>query len=650
MANDVRFVALQRTLIGRYSLERELGRGGMGTVWLARDVQLDRPVAIKVLHPDVAARPGARDRFLREAQTAARLAHPNIVPIYGVEDLGAFVFMVMALIDGESLGARIRRRGPLPSDEAERVVREIGWALSYAHGRGVMHRDVTLENVLLERGTGRALLVDFGLAGEVETEHRGPVIGTPGYLAPEIIRGEAADARADLYALGVVGYAALTGAPPFAAETPGAVLVKHLVQPPAPLAKRAHGASQRLISAVEACLAKDPDARPANAAALLASLERAPEQFTIAPALREWFTRWSRIRPIYALITPLLAVQTWFLAASYFTSGQLLLLRSALLEVFLTVTVIPAGVQALFELRELERLRAAGLSLDDIRTGLPHWRAEERRHHRDRLEPLPSRVIFDLTVFGGVLLAINLFVTYPLLGVLKYLPVGVANYLEGMFYMSPVIYLWTMIGAGIAIAAPGYRLSPSGRIRHLIDRFWTSGFAAALARYGAKRARKRLAATATLHRPTELVLGLAIDDLWRVIPDDLQADLGDVPTLARTLQSGAAELREIGNQLRASEDELEVAERDRLELTSMRTSIENRHRDAVKALEQLRLQLLRLLATRTRTTELTQQISAARELEAALQSDLSAHSKVSRLLRSRHRRGHVTPSPTPSVA
>lgn len=649
---DRRFIELQQALIGIYSLERELGRGGMGVVYLAREVRLDRPVAIKVLHAELAARPDARLRILQEARTAARLAHPHIVSIYSVEERESLVYFVMALVDGETLGQRIRRRGPLPPDDAERVLREIGWALSYAHARGVIHRDVTLENVLLERGTGRALLVDFGLARESISENLAPVIGTPAYLAPEVIRGAPADARADLYALGVVGYAALSGTVPFAAESAGAVLIKHLVQAPQPLAGKARDASARLIRAVEACLAKDPGDRPADAAAFLASLERASESFTIAPPLREWFTRWERIRPVYALASPILAVQTYILVTVYFTSGIATLLRGALVEIFLSLTLIPLGVQLAFELRELQRLRAAGFSLADIRTAIPRWRSDQaRKRRRDHLEPLAARVILDLTVFGAVLLAINLLITWPLLFNLSIFPVAVRRYLEGMFYISPVIYLWTMIGVGIAFAAPGYRLSPTGRLRRLIDGFWTSRFAAALARLSATRRRKQLSATATLHRPTELVLGLAIDDLWSVLPADLRSDLGDVPDLARTLQASAEEMREIINRLRASESDLGDASDTGVDVGAARSALEERYRETVKTLEQLRLHLLRLLATRTRTIELTQQIASARELEAALSRDLAGHAAVRKLLQRQSRRstrGTPAPSPTPA--
>src|SRR6185295_10018659 len=179
-------------------------------------------VALKLLPPQLASDPNLRQRFLNEARTAAKLSHPNIIPIFAVDEIGELVFFVMAYVDGETLGQRIRSRGPVPPSELARLLREVAWGLAYAHGQGVVHRDVKADNILLERGSGRALVADFGIArlvqaANVSGENR--LIGTPEYMSPEQASGETVDGRSDLYSLGVVGYYALTGTLPFTGST-----------------------------------------------------------------------------------------------------------------------------------------------------------------------------------------------------------------------------------------------------------------------------------------------------------------------------------------------------------------------------------------------------------------------------------------------
>src|SRR3989304_5997195 len=161
---DSRLLAFQQLLAGRYSIERELGRGGMGIVFLARDVALDRLVAIKLLPRALAEQAEYRDRFLHEARTAAGLSHPNIVPIHSVEDRGDLVFFVMGYVDGPTLRERVERAGPVPPRLAMKLMQEVAWALAYAHQRGVIHRDVKPDNIMIEQGTDRALVTDFGIA------------------------------------------------------------------------------------------------------------------------------------------------------------------------------------------------------------------------------------------------------------------------------------------------------------------------------------------------------------------------------------------------------------------------------------------------------------------------------------------------------
>src|SRR6059036_3400221 len=228
---DKVFLDFQSALAGRYSIERELGRGGMGIVYLAREVRLDRLVALKLLPPALARLTGPRERFLREARTAAKLSHPNIIPIFAVDEIGEFVFFAMAYVEGETLTERVRQRGPLAPNEAGRVLREIAWALGYAHGQGVIHRDVKPDNIMLEAGSGRALVADFGIAAQVAGAAAldgGEVIGTPEFMSPEQALGESIDPRSDLYALGAVGYFALSGNLLFEGSKPTEVLAKQV--------------------------------------------------------------------------------------------------------------------------------------------------------------------------------------------------------------------------------------------------------------------------------------------------------------------------------------------------------------------------------------------------------------------------------------
>src|SRR5216117_278249 len=258
------FLALQELLAGRYSIERELGRGGMGIVLLARDVALDRPVAIKLLPPHLAARPDERDRFLQEARTAAGLAHPNIVPIHLVEARGELVFFVMGFVDGETLRDRVELAGPLPPRLATKLIQEVAWALGAAHQRGVIHRDVKPDNIMIERATERAVVTDFGIAlgsRAGKAESGGSVTGTARYMSPEQACGEPVDARSDLYSLGATFFYALTGRAPFEAANVPAILVKHVYEPaPQVQALRAE-VPAKLSAVVDRLLRKAPPER-----------------------------------------------------------------------------------------------------------------------------------------------------------------------------------------------------------------------------------------------------------------------------------------------------------------------------------------------------------------------------------------------------
>jgi len=295
-ALDPLFLDFQVALAGRYSIDRELGRGGMGVVYLAKEVHLDRLVAIKLLPPDRAAEPALRERFLREARLAAKLSHPNIIPIHAVEDTGGFVYYVMAFVDGETLAQRVKKRGPLSSSEGVRVLREVAWALASAHAQGLVHRDVKPDNILLEATTNRVLVADFGIAAAVGDIDGDGVTGTPEFMSPEQALGHEVDARSDLYSLGATAFYAFSGRLPFEGKTHTEVLAKQVTEPAPPLASLGLSITRKVASLVDRCLAKDPAHRPANATALAEQLGVALEQRRELPvALRAFAKRNGRL-------------------------------------------------------------------------------------------------------------------------------------------------------------------------------------------------------------------------------------------------------------------------------------------------------------------------------------------------------------------
>ncbi|MDQ3948971.1 MAG: serine/threonine protein kinase [Gemmatimonadota bacterium] len=256
----------------RYLVEAELGRGGMSVVYRALDRRLHRRVAVKVLPPELAFNAEVRERFLREAQTAAQLNHPSIVPIYTVDERDGVVYFVMALIEGESVAALLRR-GPSrrPFDEIQRVLCDVADALAFAHARGVVHRDVKPDNILIEGVSGRPIVTDFGIARAAEADSRltvtGVAMGTPAYMSPEQALGERdVDGRSDIYSLGVVGYQMLAGEPPFAASNTPALLMKHVSEPPRPVTQLRPDAPPALVGAITRALAKRPEERWRDAA------------------------------------------------------------------------------------------------------------------------------------------------------------------------------------------------------------------------------------------------------------------------------------------------------------------------------------------------------------------------------------------------
>ncbi len=269
---------LNAALEGRYTIERELGEGGMATVYLAEDVRHHRKVALKVLRPDLAATLGT-ERFLREIEIAANLTHPHILPLHDSGEVDGFLFYVLPYVEGESLRDRLGREGELPVSETIRILRDVVDGLAHAHEHGVVHRDIKPDNVML---SGRhALVTDFGVAkavsqatGRHQLTTMGVALGTPAYMAPEQAEAsEQIDHRADIYAVGALAYELLAGAPPFSGKSPQATLVAHLTQAPTPVTEHRAAVPIPLSQWVMRCLEKKPADRWQSSEEMLGQLE-----------------------------------------------------------------------------------------------------------------------------------------------------------------------------------------------------------------------------------------------------------------------------------------------------------------------------------------------------------------------------------------
>jgi hypothetical protein len=579
---DPVFLDFQAALAGRYSLERELGRGGMGIVYLAREVRLDRLVAIKLLPPVLAAQAPLRERFLREARTAARLSHPNIVPIHAVDEAGGFVFYAMAYVEGETLAHRVEVRGPVPPQVAARILREVAWALAYAHDKGVIHRDVKPENILVEQGSGRALVADFGIAHLAQAggdTGAGEVLGTPDFMSPEQASGEPVDGRSDLYSLGVVGFYALSGRPPFAGATARAVMAKHLTQAAPPVSSLAAAVPPRLAAAVDRCLAKDPGERFASGEDLAAALGAALDARREIPVPVRAFLRkagWN-----FAMVVGAVFVAFPFTRgfSDYFGENSI---AGGIIAAVLLGAVMASGIVAA-AIAPGRRLLRSGYDAQEVAEAARGELAQRREELALEIgvEPtLADRWAGRLAWFGVVMGA---------LGVLAQLGVFAQVVRPGS---SREVVLETVFSVALFLGSASVILRARRRVlADITALLWGGPIGRGYFRLAGLGMMKGSAAPRTGH-PTELAIGLAAEVLFANLSAAQRRALGNLPAVVARLRDRAHEARR------------RLAELDQLfagggsgrepELRAAREAAQGRLGTVVAALETIRLDLLRL--------------------------------------------------------
>ncbi|MCG6987228.1 MAG: serine/threonine protein kinase [Gemmatimonadetes bacterium] len=638
------FLTFQKALAGRYSIERELGRGGMGIVFLAREVALDRMVALKLLPPDLAARPGLRERFLREARTAARLSHPNIVPIHTVDEADGFVFFAMAYVPGESLGERIRTRGPLSNSDAARVLREVAWALAHAQLHGVVHRDVKPDNILLEEGSGRALVADFGIAALVEAANPegGELLGTAEFMSPEQAAGGEVDARSDLYSLGCVGFYALSGQVPFTGPTPAAILAQHVTRPPPPLLSVAPQVQAHIAAAIDRCLRKEPERRFSGADALAEAL--GPEgqiERELPVSLRVFIKQNRELETAVAwcllgLLFAVPAMVTMLLSEGPTAAGVLIL--DAVVATLLGIPVVRL-------LRDVRRLLKSGFTLEDAGAAWAQdvkLRDEEFRFEVGKRETFVDRVLRLLKWTGYAVAAVSLPTVLAAGG-------WIHTWVDNVFSWS----LLTGLGASVVDEIRARARSDVMGERWL--RVWDGWVGKRIFKVAGLGLKRVVRAISGAHRPTEVALGLAADRLFEQLPKEIRKTLKALPETVKSLEEDARAMRAQVAELNAILAEIGdddpsrpgAAERARVRagVEATRDAARDKLQQAVKALEAIRLGLLLMHGGGGTVESLTLDLEAAREVAADMANLLEGHREVARLLRERRETGTFALSP-----
>ena len=634
--NDL-LLSFQQALAGRFSIERELGRGGMGIVFLARDVQLDRRVAIKLLPPGLSDDQSTRDRFLSEARAAARLTHPNIVPIHLVDDVDGFAFFVMTYVEGMTLGEYVRNNGAMSAEDALPLLRDMAYALDHAHSRGVVHRDIKPDNIILERGSNRPVILDFGIAhleGTSSDTPTGSIVGTVDYMSPEQANGASVDARSDLFSLGLVARFMLTGENP---RKTGVALIaeRGAIQEPSVRESLPH-LPRDLARGIDSCLRLEVESRPESGGALAERFNRAFEMEARVPEpVRHYLKvseRWASGRFFATSLIGGMTIATilsLFLDPIFSAPSFL----HELVEYLVYAAVLTGAPVASVgqEIRQLRDLFKSGHSESDLIEAVRR-RKQELIREVERSGKKVRRVV-DQALHSSWKVT-TLLSTGTIYGVAT----GSGLFSEIMNAVPALsigALLFSVLGAGPAWRA-GARIGAQEKFRKsrlgkLLSR---------LARFGLKK-------TDSQGQRTEIIIGQEVEEAFEALPPALKAEIGDLPSLVESLEKCAGELR---SQISDLDDQFErvratsspVAEKSAQlleELGKKRDRARNALKDVVAALEILKLDIVRLRIGSQTVEGIDSNISRAREVSDHADRLIGARSEVEEILKGRERTG-----------
>jgi serine/threonine-protein kinase len=557
-----------------------------------------------------------------------------------------------------TLGERIRTRGPLLPGQAARVLREVAWALAYAHGARIVHRDVTAENILLERGSERALVTDFGIAGAMQTNTLswdGRVMGNAHYVSPEQAVGEPLDARSDLYSLGVAGYYALTGRLPFDGETSAEVVTQQLNATAPAITSVAPSVPPRLAAAVERCLHKEPIRRYRNAESFAEAIDLAFEHAKEIPApLRVWLNQGQKELPARLAFVGIGAMTGFTLAFSIQAGMAIRVLP--FIGWFLVPFLPLVGLSFVPSYFRLRRVLADGYHVDDLHAAMREYqlaRSEEIEYERRQSSPLFKRLMHGVLITSLVGTGVSAYLMYRI-GSLRGVSYG--SELWGTYWRLQAISVGAMFVSlsaltvsSVALVGEYVRLHLASRIASRTIAFWKSNWCARLAKAASLFLKKAERPTIGMPLLTEVALGRATDHLYEALPKASRRELAALPETVRRLEGDAGRLRQ---SIAMLDDQLAVFDRDssalpgddersRLadDLRTTRALAAQRLATTVSALEGIRLDLLRLQMGSAGLESVTASLEAARRVGDQIEQAVAAQEAVERILRETPARG-----------